>query len=169
MLPSSWGTVIGMQEETVVLAARIHNDGSVPGGQVIAPTTPVPVSLLDSALTADISAISRIDAVASVLKVICRTTGMGFAAVARVTQDRWVAGAVRDEIAFGLLPGGELSVKTTICDEIRDSGRPVIIDHVAEDDQYRDHHTPRMYGLQSYISMPIVLTNGAFFFGLSDA
>ena len=59
--------------------------------------------------------------------------------------------------------GGELSVKTTICDEIRDSGRPVIIDHVAEDDQYRDHHTPRMYGLQSYISMPIVLTNGAFF------
>ena len=163
MLPSSWGTVIGMQEETVVLAATIDNDGSVPGGQVIAPTTPVPVSLLDSALTADISAISRIDAVASVLEVICRTTGMGFAAVARVTQDRWVACAVRDEIAFGLLPGGELSVKTTICDEIRDSGRPVIIDHVAEDDQYRDHHTPRMYGLQSYISMPIVLTNGAFF------
>ena len=163
MLPSSWGTVIGMQEETVVLAATIDNDGSVPGGQVIAPTTPVPISLLDSALTADISAISRIDAVASVLEVICRTTGMGFAAVARVTQDRWVACAVRDEIAFGLLPGAELSVKTTICDEIRDSGRPVIIDHVAEDDQYRDHHTPRMYGLQSYISMPIVLTNGAFF------
>lgn len=100
-----------MQEETVVLAATIDNDGSVPGGQVIAPTTPVPVSLLDSALTADISAISRIDAVASVLEVICRTTGMGFAAVARVTQDRWVACAVRDEIAFGLLPGESLASK----------------------------------------------------------
>ena len=147
----------------MMLAATIDNDGSVPGHPLIARATPVPISLLDSALTADISAISRIDAVASVLEVICRTTGMGFAAVARVTQDRSVVCAVRDEIAFGLLPGAELSVKTTICDEIRDSGRAVIIDHVAEDDQYRDHHTPRMYGLQSYISMPIVLPNGAFF------
>lgn len=114
-------------------------------------------------MTADISAVSKIDAVASILEVICRTTGMGFSAVARVTQDRWVACAVRDEIAFGLLPGGELDVKTTICDEIRDSGRAVIIDHVAEDKDYCGHHTPRMYGLQSYISMPIVLPNGEFF------
>jgi signal transduction histidine kinase len=125
--------------------------------------TPSPLSTLDAALTADISAVSEIDAVASILEVICRTTGMGFSAVARVTQDRWVACAVRDEIAFGLLPGGELDVKTTICDEIRDSGRAVIIDHVAEDEHFRGHHTPRMYGLQSYISMPIVLPNGAFF------
>ena len=122
-----------------------------------------PVSNLDAALTADITAISRIDAVASILEIVCRTTGMGFAAVARVTRDRWVACAVRDEIAFGLLPGGELDVKTTICDEIRDSGRAVIIDHVAQDEHFRDHHTPRLYGLQSYISMPIVLPDGAFF------
>ena len=122
-----------------------------------------PVSNLDAALTADITAISRIDAVASILEIVCRTTGMGFAAVARVTRDRWVACAVRDEIAFGLLPGGELDVKTTICDEIRDSGRAVVIDHVAQDEYFRDHHTPRLYGLQSYISMPIILQNGAFF------
>jgi His Kinase A (phospho-acceptor) domain/GAF domain len=127
----------------------------------LTPTSPKPVSNLDSALTADIVAISRIDAVASILEVICRTTGMGFAALARVTKDRWVACAVRDEIAFGLLPGGELDVKTTICDEIRDSGRPVIIDHVAEDENFRDHHTPRIYG--RYISMPIILPSGAFF------
>src|ERR1700722_11266661 len=121
------------------------------------------VSNFDAALTADVAAISRIDAVASILEIVCRTTGMGFAAVARVTKDRWVACAVRDEIAFGLAPGGELDVKTTICDEIRDSGRAVIIDHVAEDEHFRGHHTPRMYGLQSYISMPSVLPNGEFF------
>jgi signal transduction histidine kinase len=109
------------------------------------------------------SAVSRIDAVASILEVVCRTTGMGYAAVARVTKDRWVACAVRDEIAFGLAPGGELDVKTTICDEIRDSGRAVVIDHVAEDEHFRDHLTPKMYGLQSYISMPIILPSGAFF------
>src|SRR5580693_334043 len=109
------------------------------------------VSNFDAALTADVAAISRIDAVASILEIVCRTAGMGFAAVARVTRDRWVACAVRDEIAFGLLPGGELDVKTTICDEIRDSGRAGIIDHVAQDEHFRDHHTPRIYGPELYL------------------
>ena len=87
---------------------------------------------------------------------------MGFAAVARVTQDQWVACAVRDEIEFGLVPGGELVVSTTICNEIRGSGLPVVIDHVAEDPGFREHPTPKLYGFQSYISVPII-TSGAFF------
>jgi GAF domain-containing protein len=123
----------------------------------------LPVSNLDAALTADIASVAQIDGIASILEVVCRTTGMGFAAVARVTEDRWIACAVRDEIAFGLLPGGELNIKTTICDEIRANGRAVIIDHVAEDEAYRGHHTPAMYGFQSYISMPILLPNGSMF------
>ncbi|MFC1458458.1 ATP-binding protein [Microvirga arabica] len=112
---------------------------------------------------ADLAAIERIPAVATILEVVCRTTGMGFAAVARVTSDRWIACAVRDNIAFGLRPGGELKIETTICDEIRQSGQAVIIDHVAEDGAYQRHHTPAMYGFQSYISMPIVLADGNFF------
>ena len=111
----------------------------------------------------DIPLIGRIDAIPTMLEVICRTTGMGFAAVARVTENHWIACSVRDEIEFGLQPGGELKVETTICDEIRCSGQPVIIDNVAEDPAFRDHHTPAMYGFQSYISMPIVLPNGTFF------
>ena len=112
---------------------------------------------------ADVAAIRAIDAVPTILEVICRTTGMGFAAVARVTQDRWIACEVRDEIAFGLRPGGELAVETTICHEIHQSGVPVVIDHVAEDAAYRDHHTPAQYGFQSYVSVPIVLKDGSFF------
>jgi signal transduction histidine kinase len=112
---------------------------------------------------ADIAAVSRIEAVPTILEVVCRTTGMGFAAVARVTEDRWIACSVRDEIAFGLQPGGELQVETTICNEIRESREPVIINHVAEDDAYCGHPTPAMYGFQSYISMPIILPNGSFF------
>jgi signal transduction histidine kinase len=130
-------------------------------GASVEPTAPV--SKLDAALTADIASVARIDAVASILEVVCRTTGMGFAAVARVTEERWVACAVRDEIAFGLLPGGELSVKTTICDEIRASGKPVVIDHVEKDEKFQAHHTPAIYGFQSYISMPIFLPGGSFF------
>jgi signal transduction histidine kinase len=88
---------------------------------------------------------------------------MGFSAVARVTEDRWIACAVRDEISFGLKPGGELQIKTTICDEIRETHEPVIIDHVAEDMNFCKHPTPRMYGFQSYISVPILRPDGRFF------
>lgn len=88
---------------------------------------------------------------------------MGFAAVARVTPERWIVCAVKDEIKFGLQPGDELKVDTTICHEIRQSYEAVIIDHVAEDESFRNHHTPAMYGFQSYISVPIMLKDGSFF------
>ncbi|RZL57802.1 MAG: GAF domain-containing sensor histidine kinase [Pedobacter sp.] len=88
---------------------------------------------------------------------------MGFAAVARVTEDRWVACAVRDEINFGLLAGGELELKTTICHEIRQHQQTVVFDNASEDLIYANHHTPKMYGLKSYISMPIITKGGEFF------
>ncbi len=113
-------------------------------------------------LHADIAAIEKIDAVPLILDVICRTTGMGFAAVARVTEDRWIACSVKDNINFGLKPGGELPVATTICDEIRRSGEGVVFDN-ADECAFRDHHTPATYGLKSYISLPIVLKDGTFF------
>ncbi|KRE00643.1 histidine kinase [Bosea sp. Root381] len=111
----------------------------------------------------DLDVIANIDSVPTILDVVCRTTGMGFAAIARVTEDRWVACGVRDEIAFGLPPGGELKVETTICNEIRDHRSVVVIDNVAEDPTYCSHPTPAMYGLQSYISLPIILKDGRFF------
>ena len=111
----------------------------------------------------DIRLFETIDAVPSILEVVCRATGMGFAAVARVTEDRWIACSVRDEIEFGLKPGGELKVETTICNEIRNHREPVLIDHVDEDPCYRDHHTPRLYGIQSYISVPILFSDGSFY------
>jgi signal transduction histidine kinase len=112
---------------------------------------------------ADIDAIGQVAAVPTILDVVCQVTGMGFAAVARVTPERWVACGVRDDVQFGLKPGGELKVETTICDAIQDSLRPVLIDHVAEDSVYKDHPCPAMYGFQSYVSVPIVLPDGSFF------
>jgi signal transduction histidine kinase len=118
---------------------------------------------MDTDFAADIAAVQRIDAVPRILEIVCRSTGMGFAAVARVTEGRWICCAVRDEIAFGLQPGGELQVETTICHEIRQSHEAVAIDHVAEDKVFCGHPTPAMYGFQSYISVPIILTDGTFF------
>lgn len=112
---------------------------------------------------ADIEKVKKIAIVPGMLEVICRSTGMGFAAVARVTEDRWIACEVRDEIGFGLQSGGELPIKTTICNEIRQTRQPVVFDNVALSPQYRSHPTPELYGLQSYISMPIILNTGEFF------
>lgn len=111
----------------------------------------------------DIESVSGIAAVETILEVVCSTTGMGFAAVARVTDDRWIACSVRDEIDFGLKAGGELRIETTICNEIRQSREPVVIDNVAEDTVWCKHATPAMYGFQSYISLPIILADGSFF------
>lgn len=111
----------------------------------------------------DIAAVGSIKVVPTILDIVCRMTGMRFAAVARVTEDRWIACSVRDDIAFGLKPGGELKVETTLCHQVRENGEAVVIDHVAEDATYSAHHTPRMYRLQSYISMPIRLADGSIF------
>lgn len=114
-------------------------------------------------LSADIEMVQSISIVPTMLDVVCKTTGMGFSAIARVTNEKWIACSVQDEIAFGLKPGGELELKSTICNEIRDSRKPVVIDHVSEDAQFCNHHTPAQYHFQSYISFPIILKNGEFF------
>ena len=111
----------------------------------------------------DLDAIAAIPAIPLILEVVCRTTGLGFAAVARVTEARWIACAVKDDIAFGLLPGSELKVETTICNEIRASREAVVIDHVSRHPHFRAHPTPAMYGFESYISMPVILVAGEFF------
>jgi signal transduction histidine kinase len=111
----------------------------------------------------DVATIGRISAVPAILQVISESTGMGFTAVARVTENSWTACAVLDKLNFGLGVGGELEVTTTLCHEIESSHDPVIIDHVSLDAQYRDHHTPRIYNFESYIAVPVFRSNGTFF------
>ncbi len=103
------------------------------------------------------------ETVRSILEMVCQMTGLGFAAVAHVTESRWVACQVRDLIAFGLEAGGELPVRSTLCDTVRGTRQAIVIDDVATDPIYRDHHTPATYGLQSYIAYPIVLGDGELF------
>ena len=124
---------------------------------------PTPSQGLPPPLRAYVQLVARISAVSGILDVVCRTTGMGFAAVARVTDQKWIACAVKDNVEFGLKPGGELELKTTICDEIRASLVPVVFDDATLDPVFANHHTPRLYGLRSYISFPIIRSNGEMF------
>ncbi|MBV4469214.1 GAF domain-containing sensor histidine kinase [Pseudomonas sp. SWRI31] len=95
--------------------------------------------------------------------MVKHTTGMRFAAVARVTESKWIACAVDDSIDFGLLPGGELVLESTICHEIRQHHQPVIFGHASQHPVFSTHHTPKTYGLESYISIPIIKADGEFF------
>lgn len=103
------------------------------------------------------------DAIRAILAEACTLTDMGFAAVARVTESRWIACQVLDKIEFGLTPGDELEIKTTICSEIRDHGQAVIFDDATTDDQWRNHPVPVLYGFKSYASFPITLADGEFY------
>jgi signal transduction histidine kinase len=111
----------------------------------------------------DVLRIQRIAAVPMILNILCETTGMGFAAVARVTETEWRTCAVLDRAGFGLRPGDQLDIATTLCREVHADRKPVLIERVSEDPRYCDHHTPRLYGFQSYLSIPILHRDGSFF------
>ncbi|WP_323167165.1 GAF domain-containing sensor histidine kinase [Pseudomonas atacamensis] len=113
--------------------------------------------------SSDLQAIGSIDAVPVILNMVKHMTGMRFAAVARVTESKWIACAVDDSIDFGLLPGGELVLESTICHEIRQHHQPVIFGHASQHPLFSTHHTPKTYGLESYISIPIIKADGEFF------
>ncbi|KQN11890.1 GAF domain-containing protein [Sphingomonas sp. Leaf28] len=98
-----------------------------------------------------------------ILEEVAAVTGMGFVAVARVTDTRWIACQVLDQIEFGMSPGDELRVSTTICNDIRESGNAVVIDNVSSDPKWHSHPAPALCGFKSYISLPIILDDGSFY------
>ena len=115
------------------------------------------------AFQSDIDAVASNSAVATMLESVCAATGMRFAAVTRVTADHWVTCAVVDNLSFGLLPGDELAVDSTLCKAVRATRSEIVIDDVQGDVAYRDHPTPRQYGFSSYLSFPIYRNDGTVF------
>jgi signal transduction histidine kinase len=110
-----------------------------------------------------ISEVQAIGAVPKILETVAALTGLGFVAVAHVTENSWTTCAVRDTLGFGLKVGDGLDVATTLCAEVRSKGDSIVIDHVRESAAYCDHPTPRLYGFQSYFSVPIFRGDGAYF------
>jgi signal transduction histidine kinase len=119
--------------------------------------------MLQDDVDTSVEAISRLRVVPRILDAVVRATGMRFAAVARVTDERWTACAVRDDLGFGLLPGQDLVLETTICNDIRSHREAVVFGHASEHPVYSTHHTPKYYGLESYASVPIFTVEGEFF------
>jgi signal transduction histidine kinase len=116
-----------------------------------------------SSVASDIQSISRIKAIPMILQVVTRITGMRFAAVARVTETSWTCCAAYDLIEFGLKSGDELKLETTICNEIRQHHQPVVFGHASDHPTFSSHPTPKLYGFESYVSIPIMRADGEFF------
>jgi signal transduction histidine kinase len=114
-------------------------------------------------IAADVETIGRLGSVPTILQTVAHTTGMRFAAIARVTDTNWTACAVYDLIDFGLKAGGELVLESTICNEIRQHHEPVIFGEASSDPRFAEHPTPKMYGFESYVSIPIFRGDGEFF------
>lgn len=111
---------------------------------------------------ADVAALLAMPAVPGMLELASAMTGMRFVAVARVTGDRWTACAVLDRLDFGLKPGEDLVLETTICDEIREHRHLVQFDHASTHPVFSSHPTPALYGFESYISVPMFRRDGGF-------
>ena len=110
-----------------------------------------------------VAAIGRIDAVSTLLGVLCETTGMRFAAVARVTGKLWTACAVQDDIQLGVKAGDQLAFRTNLAFESEASRKPIVVEHASTDPRYRTSADPRIYQIESYISVPIFLPGGRYF------
>jgi len=114
-------------------------------------------------IAADLALVNRISAVPVILRALCDMTGLGFGAVARVTETSWTACAVLDRAGLGVQVGDQLDVATTLCHDVLTTRSPIVIEKASEDAVYREHPSPKLYGFESYVAVPIIRRNGEFF------
>ena len=119
---------------------------------------------MPDSLSSHVKEIQSMAAVPRMLETVAALTGLRFVCIAHVTANSWTTCAVYDQLGFGLEPGAQLDVTTTLCEEVREKRQAIVIDCVRDSECYRDHHTPRIYGFQSYFSIPIFRPDG-FYFG----
>ena len=100
--------------------------------------------------------LNKLSAIPSLLEVVCRVTGLQVAVIAQVTEAQWVACNVRDEMSFGIMPGDTLPAEFTICAEVKERERPIIINDLAVDPEHASKPMIVEGQFRSYISMPIV-------------
>lgn len=112
---------------------------------------------------ADIQMLAGSGLVGTILETVMLATNMRFAAVARVTADRWVACRTVDEVNFGLAEGDEIEIQSTFCQSVRETSKKVLFNDSATDDVYGNHPIAAKFGIVSYASVPIHRSDGSFF------
>jgi signal transduction histidine kinase len=101
-----------------------------------------------------VAAIGRVDAVPTLLKVLCEMTGLRFAAVVGVERRTWTAYAVRDDLSLGVQPGGELTFMASLGFDSRAARLPIVFEHAGMDPSLCDQ---TMRSIKSFLSVPIIV------------
>ena len=118
---------------------------------------------MDGVIDLEVEAIGRSEAARMALQVLRKTTGLRFAVIARVTEDSWTACATLDEAGFGIGPGHQLVQPTTFCSVVRSQLAPLILPDVSADEFFTNHPAHAMYGVESYIAVPLLRRDGSYF------
>jgi len=118
---------------------------------------------MDPTIEKDVAAFSRIAAVNMILETLQKLTGLRLSIVVRVDDNSWTACAVVDNLNFGLNPGDQLELSTTYCNTARENAAPLIVKHASQNDDFKDHPGFTVYGVESYIAVPLYRQNGECF------
>ena len=125
-------------------------------------TTTEPARAMTDPLRFAIAEIGGDDKLRAILTDVRKITGMRFAAIAYVSEDRWITSLVQDDLGLGLSPGDELDVSKTLCSEVRRYSCEILIDNVDHDPQWSSHPVPKLYGFRSYLSLPVLVGTSVF-------
>jgi hypothetical protein len=115
------------------------------------------------AIAKAVTDIGRIDVLPHLLAVLCETTGLRCAVVARVAGKTWTACAVQDDVHLGIKVGDPLTLRTNLAFESQPSRTSIVVEHASADPRYRDSAYPGVYKIESFISVPICLFEGRYF------
>jgi signal transduction histidine kinase len=116
-----------------------------------------------TAVSEAVAAIRRIEAVPTLLEVLCEITGMRLAMVAHISAKVWTVCALQDDLHLGITPGGPLAVRTNLGLESQAARTPIVIEQASTDPRYMNHHKRGLYQVESYVSVPIFLPSGSYF------
>lgn len=120
----------------------------------------------NSSFAIDIASIRQMESIPLILRMVKAITGLRFAAVARVTESRWIACAVDDDIGLELDVGSERVSAQTLCDQVRQMRRSLVYGkgfYELTQSDYPVSAPGDIPSAHSHISIPIITADGQFF------
>jgi signal transduction histidine kinase len=112
----------------------------------------------------DILALHQREAVHTILRVLRRSLGLRIVLVTKLIDGQIVACAALDDAGYGLQAGDRLTTTSTFCSTVcgcnTGEAAALLISHASADPRFRDHPAPRLYGIESYIAVPLYRPDG---------
>jgi signal transduction histidine kinase len=110
-----------------------------------------------------VAAIEAIDAVPTLLNVLCEMTGMRFTAVIRIAGSSWVACALKDDLHVGVETGDQLGFLQGFAAEPRALRAPIVIERTDGESLRSAPRVPAGATIECFLSVPIVVANRRHF------